>query len=388
MEILLIACMFAWAAGAQSEQARLGVSPAQRAVMREQTRHEKAVRKIAEKHGGAKIPVSGVVSPWKDPPGETVASAPTLPAAFMSGWREHRPEGPPLGHRVGARAGQGVSWAQGTARDAWRAFRERQQREGHDGPEFVSVPLPPDYPPAVPPIPATPPPVTAVPEKPNAPPDSATEPATDKPVEAVAKPTEPAVETTPPKTAETPPEAPPVVDEKPEPEAGPEAEQPTATAPPEPPPTDAPEGVGRMAAEVTYESVKEESDEMSLMCETDGLAYNRIRDRAEREIGRSDTMIVQLRDAGFGDKVIGWVIRCKEQYEVIRAQVDQLQQNTVIQGERAVSAKELLEAGQGLYAAIAKDQEAVAERESYVSDAVDAEDVNAEAEVYETKAVA
>ena len=51
MEVLLIACALAWAAGAQSEQAKLGLSPAQRATMKEQARHEKALRQIADKYG-------------------------------------------------------------------------------------------------------------------------------------------------------------------------------------------------------------------------------------------------------------------------------------------------------------------------------------------------
>lgn len=141
-----------------------------------------------------------------------------------------------------------------------------------------------------------------------------------------------------------------------------------------------------MAAEVTYESVMDESDELSIMCDDDVRVYDRIRDRAEREIGRGDELIAALENAGFGSKVIAWVARCKEHYGVIRSEVDDLQQNTIAQGEAVVKAKTLLEAGQGVYADIAKDMESVAERGAYISDAVDAEDTQADTEVYETKA--
>jgi hypothetical protein len=141
-----------------------------------------------------------------------------------------------------------------------------------------------------------------------------------------------------------------------------------------------------MAAEVTYESVMDESDELTVMCEDDALVYDRIKDRAEREIGRGDTLVAQLEAAGFGSKVISWVVRCREIYGVIRSEVDDLKANTVAQGEAVVKAKALLEAGQGVYADIAKDMESVAAREAYISDAVDAEDTSAHTETYETKA--
>jgi hypothetical protein len=143
-----------------------------------------------------------------------------------------------------------------------------------------------------------------------------------------------------------------------------------------------------MAAEVTYESVMEESDELSIMCEDDVRVYDRIRDRSEREIGRGDALIAAMEATGFGPRVIAWVARCKENYGVIHSEVDDLQTNTIAQGEAVVTAKALLEAGQGVYADIAKDMEDVAEREAYISDAVDAEDTSAHSEVYETKAVA
>ena len=143
-----------------------------------------------------------------------------------------------------------------------------------------------------------------------------------------------------------------------------------------------------MAAEVTYESVMEESDELSIMCDDDVRVYDRIRDRAEREIGRGDALIAALEEAGFGPSVIGWVARCKENYSVIHSEVDDLQANTIAQGEAVAKAKALLEAGQGVYADIAKDMESVAERDAYISDAVDAEDTSAHTEVFETKAAA
>lgn len=143
-----------------------------------------------------------------------------------------------------------------------------------------------------------------------------------------------------------------------------------------------------MAAEVTYESVMDESDELTVMCEDDARTYDRIRDRAEREIGRSDTLAAQVRDTGFGQTIAALVARCKENYQVIYSEIGDLKANTIAQGEAVVKAKGLLEAGQGVYADIAKDMEDVAEREAYISDAVDAEDTAAHTEVYETKAVA
>lgn len=359
MEILLIACMLAYTAGAQSEQSKLGLSKAQRAVMRERTRHEKAIQKIADKHGDEAIPSNGSASPWKDGPGAKSSNG--VSDTFLSGYRAGRPARQPFGHRTGAKAGQGVTWAQDTWRDAWQAYRERRRREGQVGPELVTVPLPPDYPPNVPPVPVSPPTAVAATQKPNAPPadgDSKTGAADPAPAEKPAA--EPAVETGPPETTAPPIEAQPAE----------------------------PQGVGRMAAEVTYESVADESDELSLMCEDDAHVYDRIRARSEREIGRGDDLVVKMQASGFGDKVIGWVARCKEQYKVILAQVDSLQTNTVAQGEQVVKAKALLEAGQGVYADIAKDMESVAVRDAYVSDAVDAEDTNPESEVYETKAAA
>ncbi|MGW2082109.1 hypothetical protein ACWCOW_35210 [Streptomyces sp. NPDC001939] len=373
MEILLIACMLAWAAGAQSEQSRLGLSPAQRAVMREKTRHEKAVQKIAEKYGGASPPGEGV-SPWKEPPV-------SLPAAFGTGYRNRRPAGherPPVGQRAGEWAAQGVTWAQDAGRGAWQAYRKRRREAGHDDPGMVLVPMPPVTPPPVPPVPTAPPTVgaTHVTKGAKAAPDATGEPT-------------PAATTEPDGSAEPKPVAPDTdatTAEREAPKTEPEAEAPKTTDSAEP--TTATEGVGRMAAEVTYESVADESDELSIMCDDDSRVYDRIRERAEREIGRGDDLIAKLAAAGFGPKVIGWVARCKEQYQVIHGQLDELQRNTVAQGDQVVKAKALLEAGQGVYAGIAKDMESVADRESYVSDRVDAEDTSAHTEIYETKAAA
>ena len=73
---------------------------------------------------------------------------------------------------------------------------------------------------------------------------------------------------------------------------------------------------------------------------------------------------------------------------MILGQLDDLEKNTLAQGEQVVKAKALLESGQGVYAGIAKDMESVADRQSYTSDAVDAEDTQAHTETYETKAAA
>ncbi|MGY0062822.1 hypothetical protein ACWY4P_40855 [Streptomyces sp. LZ34] len=195
----------------------------------------------------------------------------------------------------------------------------------------------------------------------------------------------------PPVEAAKPPadeQARPITPESPEGTTGDTPSEPAATEPTAEPTADTSGGVGRMAAEVTYESVSDESDELSIMCDDDVRVYDRIRDRAEREIGRGDALMAAMEATGFGPKVIGWVARCKENYGVIHSEVDNLQQNTIAQGEAVVKAKALLEAGQGVYADIAKDMESVAERDAYISDAVDAEDTSAHTEVYETKAVA
>ncbi|GHH58029.1 hypothetical protein [Streptomyces candidus] len=351
MEILLIACMLAYAAGAQSEQSKLGLSPAQRDIMRETARHEKAVRRIAEKHGDATVPATA------GKPVAVAAPAPTTSAAvsgtFGSGYRSRRPASPPLSHRAGAGAATGVTWVQEAGRGAWRSYRQRRKAEGHPDPGPVLVPMPPDRPPQVPPMPSSPPTAgesgTAAPD-----PVQAAEPV---PVPITSEPAAP--DTTAP------------------------AIPPTKTTE-----ADTTQGVGRMAAEVTYESVMDESDELSIMCGADVQAYDRIHERAEREVGRGDALIAQMEATGFGPKVIGWVTRCKEHYAVILSEVDDLKQNTVDQGEAVVKAKHHLEMGQGLYAGIAQDMEDVAEREAYISDAVDAEDTSADTEVYETKAVA
>ncbi|MFE2710585.1 hypothetical protein ACFXKI_00990 [Streptomyces mirabilis] len=403
MEILLIAAC-AWlvhTAGAQSEQSKMGLSPAQRDILRETTRHEKAVRRIADRHGVAQPADSNPgVSPWKEPPAAKRGPALTIPEAFRSGYRSRTAVervATPMGRRAGGWTAQGVAWIQDTGKGAVREYRKRRRAEGHDDPAPVLVPLPPAHPPTVPAMPTEPP--TA---------------GTDKDV--TVKKTEVTDKVAPSGAsgAATAPEA--AADgAEPEPKAlGPEEfnewvkgplDPPAATAPAADPAPTAPdpqpavteptkdkepaaagEGVGRMAAEVTYESVMDESDELSLMCDDDVRVYGRIRTRSEREIGRGDELIAALENAGFGSKVIGWVARCKEQYQVIHGQLDELETNTLAQGEQVVKAKALLEAGQGVYADIAQDMESVAERGSYVSDAVDAEDTSAHTEVYETKA--
>lgn len=368
MEILLIACMLAYAAGAQSEQSKLGLSPAQRAAMKEQARHEKAIQRIKEKHGGSTPSAQGA-SPWKEPT-DPKGTEGVPPDTFLSGYRTRRPIGdgrPAMGHRAGVWAAQGVTWAQGTGRGAWQAYRKRRTSEGYDDPGVVLIPLPPAHPPTVG--------ATAEPE-PAKKPERAEEQA--KPVDTAKPAEEPA--TTP--TAKQAPAATVEATEDPAPQiAQPAAAEPTETATADPQ-----GGTGRMAAEVTYESVIDESDELSLMCEDDVRVYDRIRIRAEREIGRGDDLIVSLQNAGFGNGVIGWVGRCMEQYRMIRGQLDDLEANTITQGEKVAAAKALLEAGQGVYADIAKDMESVAERESYISDAVDSEDTSAHTEIYETKA--
>lgn len=140
-----------------------------------------------------------------------------------------------------------------------------------------------------------------------------------------------------------------------------------------------------MAAEVNYESVLDESDELSLMCKEDSLVCDRIQDRANREVGRGDSLLAQMRATGFGETLQAWVARCREDYQGMGAHLQELKVNTIAQDEAVVRAKALLLAGQGVYYDIALDMEKVAEREAYVSDAVDSEDTSASSEVYETK---
>jgi len=378
MEILLIACWLAYAAGAQSEQSRLGLSPAQRATMREQTRHEKAIRKIADKYG--KEESKG--SKGKDTPAVTPVM--TIPEALRSGWRGHTPIEritTPLGRRAGGWAAQGVAWAKDTGRGALHEYRRRRTADGHEDPAPVLVPLPPTYPPAVPPMPTEPPTVG------------------EKPDEAPAADDSPEAEKAPETTVEEPDDGQDWAsvyawpdDKEPETSGPAPSPEPAATeqAPAAPGSGAAPyrNGVGRMAAEVTYDSVMDESDELSLMCDDDLQVYERIRQRAEREIGRADDLIVALEDNGAGQRVIERVARCKEWYQVLLAQVDDLSTNTIAQGEAVITAKAHLQAGQGVYADIAQDMQSVADRDFYVSDNVDGEDTHAHDDNYETKGAA
>lgn len=455
MEVLLAACLLAWAAGAQSEQAKLGISPAQRAVMREQTRHEKAVRKIGEKHGSAPPASAAGVSPWKKAPEASAGSvAVTVPEAFRSGYRAHTPLArvtTPVGRHAGNLTARGVDWVRDTGRSAVTEYRKRRKAAGEPDPAPILIPMPPASPPHIPAPPGEPPVPTAI----LAPPDSGpsipappSEPPTvgvsageggaegkapdpegvpladgrwlddsvpdrissprdpEKPLEGAPEPLAADEGTSGGSEAPTGPEsapegAAPVPGPRTSDEASgvsaPESEPEAGRVPvPDPPPepagsgglkttTDTQEGVGRMAAEVTYDSVADESDELSLMCDDDVRVYGRIRTRAEREVGRGDSLIALLENTGFGPGIIGWVARCQENYRVIHGEIDGLQANTIAQGETVVRAKGLLEAGQGVYADIALDMESVAEREAYISDAVDAEDTSAHTEIYETK---
>ncbi|MGW2890569.1 hypothetical protein ACWDDN_35745 [Streptomyces griseoruber] len=504
MEVLLLAAC-AWLVhthGAQSEQAKLGLSPAQRDILRERTRHEKAVQKIADRHGvAAPAERKPGVSPWKEAPASERDPALTLPEAFRSGWRGHtRIErvATPVGRRAGLWAAQGVAWAKDTGKGAVREYRRRRRAEGHPDPAPVLVPLPPAHPPTVPPIPAEPPTAgtdsgkgegvslarpdpPSEPEAGEKPPEGASEPPTVEggAPEAATAPTAPegaadasgdweadwarvyawdpaddfmapstsdgemapegaadgpapvpgplSSEETDPATAEAPPrtlpgltpiylpleddaeKAPEAVTEPVTADGTPVTESVTdpATAVTAPDPAVAPAvtdpgaaptestntkepaaaggGVGRMAAEVSYESVVDESDELSLMCEDDLVVYDRIGKRCQREISRADSLLAAMEAKGFGPRVMAWVTRGKEQYGVIDSELDQLKSNTKAQGEAVVKAKALLLAGQGLYADIAKDMESVADRDVYISDAVDAEDTAAHTEVYETR---
>ncbi|MFI7406587.1 hypothetical protein ACIBW9_40015 [Streptomyces sp. NPDC049541] len=421
MEILLL-CALAFLAGKQSEAESMGLGPADRALAKEQRRHEKAVREIADKHGvRPPAPLPGV-SPWKEPAPAT--GAPVVPDTFRSGYRSHVPVErtyTPMGRRAGragAWAARGVAWAKDTGKSAVREYRERRTAEGHDDPAPVLVPLPPAHPPEVPPMPKDAPTVHEKPEptagpgpperekpaadetpeaKPEPAPveEAAKEPATG-PEEASAAPSTTEAETAPETAAEESgavPEPRKPEDAAPDPatEKAPEpaAEETTPATPPESAPGSGTartrNGVGRMAAEVTYESVMDESDELSLMCDEDVKVYDRIGVRCEREIGRADALIADARNAGVGESVIGWISRALERYQGIHASLDELKDNTVAQGEAVVKAKTLLETGQGVYADIAKDMEDVADREFYTSDAVDGEDVIAESDLYETR---
>ncbi|MFJ6559946.1 hypothetical protein ACIQMV_08695 [Streptomyces sp. NPDC091412] len=360
MEILLIAAC-AWlvhTAGAQSEQAKLGLSPAQRAVMRERTRHEKAVQKIADRYGVDTPDSEAPAVPRQEAATATETAVP-LPAAFRSGYRSHtRIEriATPLGRRAGGWAAQGVAWAQDTGRGAVREYRKRRTAAGGQDPAPVLVPLPPRHAPTVPRIPDQPPTAAA-----------------DQPAGVtLTKPTPDAEPEQQPEQAAGPDQP---AGQDPKPAQDTAEQQPTTK-----------QGVGRMAAEVTYESVMDESDELSLMCDDDSHVYDRIRERCEREIGRADELIAALDNAGAGQGVIGRVATCKEQYQLLLGQIDDLKTNTIAQGEAVVKAKALLEAGQGVYAGIAQDMQSVADRDFYLGDAVDGEDTAADTETYETKA--
>ncbi|WP_412079020.1 hypothetical protein ACLF6K_37385 [Streptomyces xanthophaeus] len=359
MEVLIAACLLAWAAGAQSEQAKLGVSPAQRALIRERVRHENAVRKIAEKHGATPADPASTPQPEGVP---ATADPLTVPEGFRAGYRGHTPVArvaTPAGRHIGNWAARGVYWTKDTGRGALREYRRRRQAAGHSDPAPVIAPPRPTHPP----MPAQPP---------NAGGSRQAGVTLTKPGE---DPADPQAATAPGGTA-TDPAVVPTPRTPQMPQDPPEGADTTTPAPTR-------EGAGRMAAEVTYDSVADESDELSLMCEDDVQVYNRIRERCEREIGRADLLIAQLDDVGAGSAVISWVVRCKEQYQAIQNQLDELEQNTIAQGDAVVKARSLLEDGQGLYAGIAADMETVAERDFYTSDAVDSEDLAAHSDSYE-----
>lgn len=370
MEVLLAACLLAWAAGAQSEQAKLGISPAERDLRRERVRHERAVRKIADKHGTA--------------PAETDSEPLTLPEAFRAGYRGHTPVeriATPAGRHLGNWAAKGVYWARDTGRSAVKEYRKQRIAEGAPDPAPVIAP------PAVPPMPAEPPTV-GLPDKVTlAKPDAAAAPAPAPP--AAPAPVAPASDAAAPVPTQPEVSAPPDVVAVPAPREPEASATPAETTELEPVTSVTPDqpsenGVGRMASEVTYESVRDESEELSLMCDDDLTVYDRLQERCEREVGRADDLIAALRTANVGDRVIGWVARCMEQYQLINGRLQRLKQHTYAQDEAVVKAKNLLEAGQGVYAEIAADMESVAERAFYVGDAVDSEDTAAQTEIYET----
>ncbi|WP_042422229.1 hypothetical protein [Streptacidiphilus anmyonensis] len=144
-----------------------------------------------------------------------------------------------------------------------------------------------------------------------------------------------------------------------------------------------------MAADISYDSVLEESDELSIMCEDDQVVYNRLSERCEREVGRADALIAELAEFGIkAERIIGQINACTEQYRAMHNSLAGLAFDTRAQAEAVTKAKALLEAGQGVYADIAQDMEEVADREFYLSDQVDTEDLAADTETYETRGVA
>ncbi|MFI8287421.1 hypothetical protein ACIF84_30785 [Streptomyces albidoflavus] len=509
MEVLLvIACSLAWASGAQSEQTKLGLSKAQRDQIRENVRHEKAVRKIAEKHGIAPAETAPEAAPAPAPAPAGVPA--TLPEAFRSGYRSHTPVArvaTPLGRHAGSWAARGVVWVKDSGKSALREYRKRRQAAGHEDPAPVLVPLPPAHPPVVaPPMPAHPPavpgpppaagegsgvslekpdppagpegppaapegpsgalpdpsapesapeapsgsekaaePVTGVPEpivpgprpapeavterdtregetsqpeaekSDTAPAGTGTEPVTPQ---AVTEPgpvtpqaAEPTTDTATPKPADTDeptPDAPgPETDTTPDPEPGTgtpaDTDEPgpaPAGVPDEPPQaaddTPAPTAAGQavtaptaegeaMAAEVNYESVMEESDELTGMCEGDRIVYQKLIDRCRREQSKGDELYAELDGRGVGQWICQIVARCKERYSSLAEHLTLLDRDTFAQGEAVQKAKGYLEAGQGVYADIARDMEDVADRDYYTSDRVDDEDVNAHTDTYEMR---
>ncbi|MEW1817780.1 hypothetical protein [Streptomyces diastaticus] len=501
MEVLLvIACTLAWASGAQSEQTKLGLSSAQRAQIRESVRHEKAVRKIAEKHGidPAEMAPEAVPATIPTPTGAPAVAPAALPDAFRSGYRSHTPVArvaTPLGRHAGSWAARGVVWVKDSGKSAVREYRKRRQAAGHEDPAPVLVPLPPAHPPAVPPMPTEPPavpgpPLAAVEERsgvslkkpdPPAGPEGPSEtpgalsgalpdPSAPKaapevsrssekaaePVTGASEPTVPGPRPAPeavtereprdgetsqpeaeksdtapagtgtepvtpqaetdtepvtPQAADTDepmpdtpgPETDTVPDREPETVTAADTDEPrpaTAGVPDEPPQatddTPGPTTTGQavtaptaggeaMAAEVNYESVMEESDELTGMCEGDRIVYQKLIDRCRREQSKGDELYAELNDRGVGQWICQIVARCKERYSALAERLILLDRDTLAQGEAVQKAKGYLEAGQGLYADIARDMEDVADRDYYTSDRVDDEDVNAHTETYEMR---
>ncbi|MGP3777089.1 hypothetical protein ACTWJ8_40275 (plasmid) [Streptomyces sp. SDT5-1] len=387
MELLMVAIALAWAAGAQSEQAKLNVGPAERAALREKARHERAVQKIAEKHG---VPVADV----------------DLPGTFKSGYRS------PAGRIGDLIRRHRKTTPDDAGRRAVEDYRDREVKAGRPDPAPLVAPDPNHVlvarPPAtIPPPPAYPPTVGAAtkpstgPESPSKAKDGTSDPtAPEKPADGAAgavpaprsdaeaaKPAAagPPDAATAPVTAEkpvTPPVTPPVTGGA---TAGATTAAPDATPTAPGATTAAPEGTGRAAAEVSYTSVAEESDELNLMCDDDLAVYEKVQNVCQREATKGDELVVQIRDAGFGERIAAWMVSCKEKYATLAAQLQELRGLTMAQSEGVWKAKGLLIAGQGVYADIAKDMESVATRDAYISDRVDDEDLAAHNETFEIR---
>lgn len=326
MEVLLIAAI-TWAMGQQSEQAKLGLAPEHRAHMVEQQRHEKALRKIADKHGG-------VVPAPKTPAGVTAGAGVKTPAtaSFRAGYRTHvERTAPPLAHRAGDLAGRGTLWAKDTGRKAFKRLREKRAAQGRPDPA----------------------PVIEYPPMPTEPPTVGVERRDDE------------GDVRPGSTRETPPAG--------DASSSAPAERATATeAATEgtPAPAATPDTSGEpVSAEITYTKVYDTAESMERKSVRHMEAMERVAERAATLHGWADDLTAKLATVKAGHRLEAAVASAKEKLRVLAKLAEEYQDDCRDRAERFAVARQTLEANLGGIASAVRDSGGdIAERDYYNGD--------------------